>query len=250
MKIDLSWSDFKVKVGIAKTRVRYVEREFFYHISLKDEVSTFETSVLKDDGSDQSDFESNYKAQANTVLPDTIDADGSRVVRSKAAKAGWTYQLTSPEFVTSTLSSLYHKDAAGDDLNHCLVKFFDSSNNELTDQGSCDTSCVKTVFSFEPPWDYEIIGGTIKTVDNVAQDVRVWVIGVPDIPEAYGGSKVMVQGVNLKFVDPNNGIETDGRAAKYMTYSATYHTNKLQVIVKHPAGNKTELMVAFELYKA
>lgn len=180
----------------------------------------------------------------------TKDIDGSAITRSKAAKAGWTYHLTAPEFVTSTIDSLYHKDVAGDDLNQCTVKYYDASNVELTTQGACDTDCVKTVFSFEPSFDYEIIGGTVKTVSAVTVNLRAWVIAVPDVSAAYGGSKVMVQNVNLKFIDPNNGIEADGRAAKYMTYDSSLHRNKLQLILKHPAGHKEDIMMAFELYKA
>ena len=178
------------------------------------------------------------------------DSDDAMLVRPKAAKSGWTYHLTAPEFKTSELNSLYHKDISGTDLGACTVKYYDISNVELTTQGSCDTDCVKTVFSFEPTWDYEIIGGTIKTFNDITVDMRTWVIAVPDIPAAYGGSKVMVQGVNLKYIDPNNGIVADGRASKHMTYSATLHTNKLQVVIKHPAGTKEDIMVAFELYRA
>lgn len=189
----------------------------------------------------------NYLKDIDTTPKDSDDA---MLVRPKAAKSGWTYHLTAPEFKTSELNSLYHKDTSGNDLGACTAKYYDTNNVELTTQGSCDTDCVKTVFSFEPTWDYEIIGGTIKTFNDITVDMRTWVIAVPDIPAAYGGSKVMVQGVNLKYIDPNNGIVADGRASKYMTYSATLHTNKLQVVLKHPAGTKEEIMVAFELYRA
>jgi hypothetical protein len=183
-------------------------------------------------------------------LDEPKDADGATMHRAKAAKAGWTYHMTAPEFTTSLLGSLYHKDISLNNLNEASVKFYDANNTELTTQESCDTDCVKTVFVFEPTWDYEIIGGTIKTANDVTDDVRVWVVAVPDVPAAYGGSKIMVQNVNLKYVDPNNGIEADGRASKYMAYSATYHTNKLQLIVRHPAGHKLAMMMAFEVYRA
>jgi len=183
------------------------------------------------------------------TLDQPKDADNALLIRPKAAKAGWTYHMTAPEFKTSHIDSLYHKDVADNNLNHCIVKYYDSNNVELTTQGACDTDCVKTVLTFEPTWDYEIIGGTIKAVSSVAQDIRIWIIAVPDVPAEYGGSKVMVQGINLKFVDPDNGITADGRASKYMAYSAIYHTNKLQMIVRHPAGHKEELMIAFELFK-
>ena len=188
----------------------------------------------------------NYLKGVDTTPKDT---DGSTINRMKAAKTGWTYHLTAPEFITSTIGSLYHKSIAGTDLSEVTVKYYNASDVELTTQGSCDTDCVKTVFTFEPTWDYEIIGGTIKTEGQVTEDVRVWVIAVPDIPAAYGGSKVMVQCLNMKFIDPNNGIETDGRASKYMTYSATYHTNKIQATIKHPAGCKISMTIAFDLYR-
>ena len=178
------------------------------------------------------------------------DADGARIIRPKAAKAGWTYHLCGVEFETSVLSSIYHKDVDGDDLGHTTIKFYNSSDVELTTQGDCDTSCVKTVIDFEPDFDYEIIGGTIKATSAITNDYRIWVVAVPDVTYANGGSRVMVENINLKFVDPNNGVEADGRASKYMTYDATYHTNKLRLTVKHPAGGKEKLMIAYELYKA
>lgn len=178
------------------------------------------------------------------------DTDGAKISRPKAAKAGWTYHLTAPEFTTSKIDSLYHEDVAGNALTEASIKYYDDEDNELTTQGACDTDCIKTVFTFEPSWDYEIIGGTLKTVSTVAENVRVWVIAVPDVPAIYGGSKVMVQSVNLKFIDQNNGIVADGRASKYMAYSATYHTNKLQVTIKHPIGHQEAIMMAFEVFKA
>lgn len=178
------------------------------------------------------------------------DNDGASVTRPKAAKAGWTYHLTGPEFVTSTINSLYHKDLAGNDLNESMVKFYDANNAELQTQQDCDSSCVKTVFSFEPTWDYEIIGGTIKTFNDIVEDVRVWVIAVPDISAAHGGSKIMAQSLNLKFIDPNNGIEADGRVSKYMAYSATLHTNKIQLIIKHPVGFKEPVTMILEVFRS
>jgi hypothetical protein len=192
-------------------------------------------------------------AQINYLLENDVsakDSEGAYVQRVKAAHTGWTYHLTAPEFKTSQLDSIHSKDVAGNNLNYCTIKCYDAQNVELTTQESCNTDSVKTTFTIEPPWDYEVIGGTIKTVNDVTENVRVWVIAVPDVPAEYGGSKVMVQGVNLRFIDPNNGIEVDGRTSKYMVYSATYHTNKLQLIVKHPAGHKEDIMIALELFKA
>jgi hypothetical protein len=109
-----------------------------------------------------------------------------------------------------------------------------------------DATCTKTVFEFEPSYDYEIIGGVVVIANSPTNDVRMWVVAVPDVPAAYGGSKVMANGPNFKF---KTQIETDGRVAKRLTYSSTTHTNKLQFIIQHPAGEQHNLMLNLEFYK-
>jgi len=178
------------------------------------------------------------------------DSDKALIVRAKAAAAGWTYQMTAIEAETSVLSSVYHKDFNLNDLNYTTLELLDDEDAEITVQATADTDCVTTVLCFEPPWDYEVVGGTIKTADSVSVDLRVWVVAVPDIPAYLGGSKVMVENVNLRFIDPNNGIEADGRACKFLKYDVNYHTNKLKLIFRHPAGHKEKIMIAFELFKA
>lgn len=174
------------------------------------------------------------------------DSDGAYIQRNKAAQAGWTYQLKSFEFKTSTLNAVYNKDAAGADIGDVTVKFYDAANAELTSDLS---TCVKTVVDMEPTFNYELVGGSVRAVGNVTTDTRVWVIAVPEIAAQYGGSKVMVNGVNLKFVNNTDGVEADGRASKFMSYSATYHTNKLRFVIKHAAAEVNEYSVFMELFK-
>lgn len=247
----VSWSVFKNFVVTKSLNIQYIDIGNYYYLKAFDGYFVLDCELDKNssDTTELDDFTNNFQSASNKKLVPN-DADGANIIRPKAAKAGWTYYFTAPELETSVLNSIYHKDHLGQDLNVTTVKFYDSNNNELTTQNDCDALCVKTVFSFEPPWDYEVIGGTIKTISTVTEDVRVWVVAVPDIPANQGGSKVMVENVNLKFVDSNNGIEADGRAAKYLPYHAIYHTNKLQMIVTHPVGHKQKIMIAFELYKA
>jgi hypothetical protein len=67
MIISLSWTDFKSRVSSLK-RVRYIDRGSFYIISYQEVGGGFETSVLKDSGADQTDFEANYKPSANSLV--------------------------------------------------------------------------------------------------------------------------------------------------------------------------------------
>lgn len=66
MKIELTWTQFKTAVGTSKSRVRWTDRDLFYSIIFTDDRSDeFSTSIMKDSGSDQTDFETNYKNSAN-----------------------------------------------------------------------------------------------------------------------------------------------------------------------------------------
>ena len=64
MIISLDWAEFKVLIS-DKSRIRFFDRDTHYYIIYIDDVGEFETSILKDSGSNQTDFEANYKNYAN-----------------------------------------------------------------------------------------------------------------------------------------------------------------------------------------
>ena len=197
---------------------------------------------------DKGVFEGTYKALGNLAI-DARDVDGTKLSRNKAAPLGWTYQLKSFEFETSQLNSVYSKDQNNSDLNDVTIKFYDSDNVELTTQIAIDLSCVKTVVDIEPTFDYEVIGGLAKILIIPTVDVRLWIVAVPDIAANLGGSKVMVNGFNFRYLGQSDSVEADGRASKRLAYSATYHTNKLRFILRHPAGHNSNILMALEMYK-
>lgn len=243
MIIDLNWTDFKTKI-FNKGKLRYIDRESFYICKYDD----FQCSFNKDNETDHVDFENNYKSHANKNI-ENIDQDGALISRPKAAKSGWTYFMCPVEFATSTLNSAYCNKY--DNTNRAIVtyKIYDSNNNEITDILN-EINAVKTIIDIEPNYDYEIIGGQLQQYIKPNSDIRLWVVAVPDVPEQYGGSKEMVGGVNLKYIDPTDKVHADGRVSKYMTYSASNHTNKLRLILRHDAGIKHDLMMVLETFKA
>lgn len=185
----------------------------------------------------------------NGNIIDQIDTDKALIVRNKAAKKGWTYSLTPIEFTTSKLDSLYSKKIDNSNRSGLTYKIYDINDDEITTANN-EVNAVKTIFDFEPTFDYELIGGQLQQKTQPNTNIRLWVIGVPDIPENMGGSKEMIGGVNLKFVDPSDKIEADGRVCKYMAYNATYHTNKLRFVLKHDAGVQHDVMILLEIFKA
>ena len=184
-------------------------------------------------------------------LPALIDSDGVALSRPKITKTGWHFQLQSVDFQTSNLSSVYNADEGETDLGFASIKCFDALDNELTTQTEADASAVRTEVYWEPTHDYEIIAASIYQNSIPTTDVRMWIIGLPDIPKNLGGTVNFVHGgLNLKNLQTGQLIEIDGRTAKFMAYDAVNHTNKFKVVLRHTAGSKYTLTFVVKLYKS
>jgi len=182
-----------------------------------------------------------------------LDTDGALIVRTKAAKKGWTFWSIPLEIVTSTIgASLYCKDNAGNSFSWVTAKIYDANNAEITTPGLLNANlatCVKTVVDFEPNFDFEIIGGALRISSNPGQDVRLWIVAAPDIPAQYGGSKEFASGINMKFLSANNSWDIDGRVSKFVAYDSVNHSGKIRMIIKHPAGLQVNLMFIAQIYR-
>ena len=185
---------------------------------------------------------------AGIVLP-SRDSDGALITRTKAGVSGWTYQRRVLNFETSLINSLDNDKHDGTDWGDATIKFYDSSDTELTTATSINTNSIKTVVDWEALYDFEIIGGTVTLDVNPSEDVYVWVVAIPDITEAQGGTKIMVSNLNLNFLAAKTTMVFDGRAAKLLIYDVTNHTNKMRLIVKHNSGKNLKMSVAWEHYK-
>jgi len=253
MKIE--WSVFKGIIDSKTLSIQYTEDSRFYYLSLFDGPQILECELDKNpsDATDLTDFETNYKANGNKSLWQ-YDTDGAQIVRTKAAKKGWSFWALPIEITTSAIgASVYAKDSTGTDIPGITGKIYNSSNVEITVPGLLDVNlgtCTKTVVDFEPAFDYELIGGALSINSNPAVDARVWIIGAPDIPAIYGGSREFASGINLKFLAPDSRFEIDGRVTKYVPYNATTHSGKLRIIVKHPAGTTINMQIIIHTYRA
>lgn len=185
------------------------------------------------------------------------DSDGSPLNRTKITQSGWHYQLHGLEFETSVLSSEFSKKADNSNYGFTSMKFYKldgSSEVEITggdlNQTFLDSNCVKTIVDWEPNHDIELIGALLKIASIPTEDIRMWAIGVPDVPEAYGGSKPFATNINIRYLGLEEGVRVDGRVSKLMVYSASYHTSKMRLIFRHPTGFKHKFHMIFELFKA
>ena len=179
-----------------------------------------------------------------------IDDEGRQTVRRATAKKGWHYSAIVAEIKTSTVE-MYNKDFEGNDLGYITIKLYDNSDVEITDPANY-INCVKTVVNIAPDFDFEVIQGDIYHSIRPTQDVRLWTLaGITELGAA--GAKVFVNGLNLKYMSPDDHIKSDGRSSKFMSKDITglpYQGNQFQFILKHPAGYEHELMVVLDIYKA
>lgn len=181
-------------------------------------------------------------------LDELKDIDGNLLIRPKAAKAGWVFGMIPIEITTAKLNCYTAQLVDGTTRSGITAKIYDEDDVEITTQEG-EVNAVKTIIDFEPTFDYEIIGGQLQQKTKPTTTVRTWVIAVPDIA-APTGSKEMIGGVNLEFLDPADKVNADGRVSKYMAYNATYHTNKLRFVFKHNAGVQHDVLIVLDLFRA
>lgn len=252
MLLELSWTEFKAFVAARAMAMQFYDAGGQYRVFAFDGPICYACNVMQDAGSDQTDFEANYKSSANAKIGEQKDSDNAVLSRVKAAPTGWTFQFRCFDFTTALPASLNNSDNTGADLGDVNMKFYKANGTQVTSPGVLDVdqlAITKTVVDFEPAYDYYIIGGHSKSPITPVSDCRLFVVAVPDIPAPYGGSKVMVNNANFRLITGNDKIDTDGRAAKLLSYSATYHTNKLRFIFNHAAGEQIGFIVAIEHYK-
>lgn len=250
MKIE--WSKFK-SIAVARSlSIQWIEDSTYYYLTILDSSIKFECQLDKNstDTAELLDFETNFKSSGNQSFS---DIDGIPFFRMKASKKGWSFWAVPIEITTSTIGgSVYCKDSNGNDVPGVTAKIYNDNNVEITVPGVLDanlSTCTKTVVDFEPAFDYEMIGGSLRINSNPIQDIRLWIVGAPDIPAIYGGSKEFASGINLKFMAPDSSFEIDGRVTKYVTYNNTTHTGKLRIILKHPAGASVNMQFVIHTYR-
>ena len=247
----VNWSQLKSFVDSRSLNVQFLEFDNSYWINAIDgQFSlTCELDKSPSDTTDLDDFEANYKAIGNTVIEPT-DTDGAKLNRTKITRSGWHYQCHGIEFTSSLLSSLHNTDVADTDLGFGTIKFYNSSDAELTTQVDIDNNCVKTVIDWEAQYDIDVIGGLIFQEAPPTSNVRIWVTAAPDIPVASGGSVPFCQGgVNAKLMGSGQIYDIDGKTAKTMPYTPGFGTNKFRVTMRHNAGYRHEMMLVIKLYR-
>jgi len=195
----------------------------------------------------------NHQGEA-TIEPDVeVDDDGRQIVKAATTYKGWRYLAHVIEMETAKIGGCFSNDFQSIARGDFTMKFYDDQDVEITSglQADLDSDCVKTVITFQPTYDFDLIGGNVHQHTTPTENVRMWVVaGAVDLGPAY--VKEFVGGLNFKFLGVNEQIETDGRAGARLNYSTPgvpVPTNKMQYIVTHPAGHHHEIMIVMEYFR-
>ena len=186
------------------------------------------------------------------------DAENSPIVKAKVvSQANYIFQRKSMFFVGATSGqSIFEEDYLGVSQGDAELYCYDEYGSLVS--GTSVSGAVETHFDFEPQFNYDLMGGDFKTlsVKNISggdehgpfdiRDYRFYVVVVPDLPKAYGGSVVLVN--NLELPPVQETIKAEGRSVKNFTYDPVYHTNKVRAIVKHPKGFSVTIQMIFDIY--
>lgn len=255
----LSWTELKTFISGRNISLQYIDFANFYYIVAIDGRLEFYCEVPKIDpvqvGSDQEDFEDNYKDSCNVQLQDN-DMYGRNVIRFAATNKGWHYQAHSVQFEVNKLDSIYNKDHARNDLGYSEIKVYDVNGTECTTQTQADTDGVKSVITWKPDFDFEVISGNIRQITKETVDSYLYVNAVvaTGLPSPYNWLKVpFVQGgINLNYIGADEPLKTDGRASKL--FKAATNGDYFEIIVNYDSNlltneNRHKMSIIFEIYK-
>jgi hypothetical protein len=221
----------------------YADETIFDHISAD------EAQIAKlDDGSaDIEDKTQQWKYLAGDL--NEYDESGRSIIRTAATIKGWHYHALFFEIETST-GSIVCKDHNGTDIS--TTEFSYIRYDDQGDVTTTDADTVKSVVTWKPAYDYEIISGNLKQKNKAAQDLRMWVTGgvYNELSNCTPISVApFVTNMNLSFFEETR---TDGRASKYMrqtTDGVPFGTNRFQYTFEHAAGFTHKVLISVELFK-
>ena len=261
--VTMRWADFKGAVKAKNLQVQYVALADSYTVFAFDGPLTLVCAPLvlavasggfpfdpsypqAQNDADTAEFEATTKSAANGSI-ESRALDGRVVVRTTVASQTKNSSLKVFAFVPGNAASLTNSDANFNRLSDVTMTCYDGAGAETTDP----SVAVKSVLDWEPPYDYEAVGGMVDVPAGIAGGTTgLWwlsCVGLPDIPAVYGGSVNFVNAINIEAVRAPT-IVTDGRATQYLTYSAAHHTNKLRWIVLHPPGSSAIFQVYVETF--
>lgn len=215
----ISWKVMKKFLDDTKLyrNLNYMFDDTEYYLWINYEGEKFFTTILQN-SVDANEFLAIYAPQ--TVVKNDISEDGKR--------SSEVLNKTRNKYLQE--HSLYFTSTVGSQDSFCDFFTFVKYNAEgnIAQEGEEIHKCVAI---FEPPYDYDVIGGAVEILDfknrEEIKDVFVNAIGNPYIPREYGGSVPIM--INRKFLYAR--IEIGGGYLMPLRFIPDMHTNMILIEV-------------------
>lgn len=187
-------------------------------------------------------------------LPSAQDPSGRNIIRVASTKKGWHFQAHSIQFNINALGSIYNKDENGNDLGFTTMKVLRADGTECLTQADADTTGCKTIVTWAPSFDFEVISGNVRQESKNNINSYMYVnsrvpTGLP-APNDFVKLPFVQGGVNLKYIGADELLKTDGRSAKLLPGSLGAC---MEVVINYQVGAwvavNNEISVIFEIYK-
>ena len=123
------------------------------------------------------------------------------------------------------------------------------SDNELDEAGEeTDNSseAVKTAVDFEPPFDYEIYGGGIETLEDMSSEFYVSAIIAPTIAKENGGRIYNIR--NQLLLQPRENVFKSGIGPAELFYTESQHTNLIRIQLSHDKNIQNKFQLELQYY--
>ena len=190
-------------------------------------------------------------AHVNTPLADPdplMGEDATLLVRPQASPVGWSFQLHGLLYTTAKEGSARQALDNSADPHYLTEKFYDESGTQVSGLDVATKAC-QTVIEWEPPWDYQLLGGMFHQKVSPSGEIILNVTAVPDIPKQFGGSIPFVVSTDLNFIGPDAGLELDAQSVQKLTYTPGYGTNKLRFSLHHASGLQHDMYIGLKIFK-
>lgn len=264
MEVDISYTAIKAVVDAKGLNAQYVDTTYRYLLAAIDGAFILRSTVEKDSGADQTDFEANRKPYWNKPIQSFVN--GIPTVRA-TAKAGWHFEPRFISYFTSTYLSLHNvkndgwSTTDGRDIGDAILKFYDSSGTELTKgdletalefQARLDLDCTCTIMDFWPTYDLDFKNNRtlVLGVPGIDRPAYLYAIVAPDIPAPTGSVPMTNGGLDLRFAPERQAMTFEGAGARFAAYDPVNKSNKLRMKVVHGTGQVIGLMFVFEHFRA
>ena len=243
----VSWEILKDFSLTRKSSIQWIDLGYSYHTKCFDSAFVVECDLNK--GTDDCiDFEANFKDTSNQKLDYKTDVDGAQIINPKFATSGRVYQSMFCSLETSKHNSLVSKDVDNGSNDQFVFKIYDVNGSEIM-SGANESAAVLTTLEWRPTVGYDIQGFCIYQQTQPASDIYLNAIMAHNVPAAYGGSKVVIRGCNLKYGNyGNREMDWVGDSASVVDLDNTYYSHWNIVKIYHNAGVQHPIMVEVVWY--